>query len=75
MIGTYEGPDTDEEEEDGEKRTEKEPYTAAQRNDRAETKQRPEASVTANDKRSGTTANGYDSDEIYDLDTESEDDD
>lgn len=75
MIGTYEGPDTDEEEEDGEERTEKEPYTAAQRNDRAETKQRPEASVAANDKRSGTTTNGYDSDEIYDLDTESEDDD
>lgn len=75
MIGTYEGPDTDEEEKDGKERTAKELYTAAQRNDRAETKQRPEASVAANDKRSGTTTNGYDSDEIYDLDTESEDDD
>lgn len=76
-MGTYEGPDTEAEEE--------EEKGASQRSRvRAEPK-RDAASVAANDKRSVAaeavaasskrTTNGYDSDEIYDMDTESEEDD
>lgn len=73
MIGTYDGPDTEDEDEE-------EVGKASQsRGLGAETK-RDGASVAANDKPSDGAAskratNGYDSDEIYDMDTESEDDD
>lgn len=67
-MGTYEGPDT-EDEENGAQRRRVGAETAG-------------TSVAANDKASVAaassskrTTNGYDSDEIYDMDTESEDDD
>lgn len=76
-MGTYAGPDTppQSEEEDGEGRERDEDGAS-----KGKSKALADASVAVNDKRRAErsttrTANGYDSDVIYDLDTASEDDD